>query len=152
MGRSMGFSAVAVEEIAIGKSREEIKSARPDEAERSLPKHVPDSLHVVLLDAKGKGMTSEDFAEMMGALRDAGTKRDLASLSLAGRTDSPRCRTSGRAAASLSGPQTWPICSSRALLAEQIYRALTILAGHSIPSRARAHNITQLPKLRYNRR
>jgi len=31
----------------------------------------------VLLDAKGKGMTSEDFAEMLGALRDAGTK-DLA--------------------------------------------------------------------------
>jgi len=33
--------------------------------------------HIVLLDARGKGMTSEDFAEMLGSLRDVGTK-DLA--------------------------------------------------------------------------
>ncbi len=82
----------------------------------------------MLLDAKGKGMTSEDFAEMLGALRDAGT-RDLAFV--IGGPDG-LCplpgKKSGRSLA--FGPQTWPHLLVRAMLAEQVYRALTILAGH----------------------
>ena len=75
MGRNMGFPAVAVEELSVSKARD-TATRMEDEAER-LAARVPDGAHVVLLDAKGKGMTSEDFAEMLGALRDAGTK-DLA--------------------------------------------------------------------------
>src|SRR5271169_5140046 len=72
MGRNMGFPSVAVEEISISKPRD-AKTRMTEEAAK-LAARVPDGAHVILLDAKGKGMTSEDFADMLGALRDAGTK------------------------------------------------------------------------------
>ena len=126
MGRRMGFPAVVCEELAVSKDRD-VKKRMADEAER-LGKRVPDGAHVILLDAKGKGMTSEDFAEMLGALRDAGTK-DLCFV--IGGPDGLGTLEGKRAGRSLAfGPQTWPHLLVRAMLAEQIYRAVTILAGH----------------------
>jgi 23S rRNA (pseudouridine1915-N3)-methyltransferase len=126
MGKRMGISAVLCEEIAVSKERD-VKKRKSDEAER-LARRVPAGAHVILLDAKGKGMTSEDFAEMLGALRDAGTK-DLAFV--IGGPDGLAPLPGKRAGRSLAfGPQTWPHLLVRAMLSEQIYRALTILAGH----------------------
>ncbi|MEJ0027009.1 MAG: 23S rRNA (pseudouridine(1915)-N(3))-methyltransferase RlmH [Rhizomicrobium sp.] len=126
MGRRMGFTAVTCEEIPVSKERETPKRMA-DEAER-LARRVPEGAHVVLLDAKGKGMTSEDFAEMLGALRDAGT-RDL--VFVIGGPDGLAPLPGRKAGRSLAfGPQTWPHLMVRAMLAEQVYRALTILAGH----------------------
>ncbi len=126
MGRRMGFTAVTCEEIPVSKERE-LAKRMADEAER-LARRVPDGAHVVLLDAKGKGMTSEDFAEMLGALRDAGT-RDL--VFVIGGPDGLAPLPGKKAGRSLAfGPQTWPHLLVRAMLAEQVYRALTILAGH----------------------
>jgi 23S rRNA (pseudouridine1915-N3)-methyltransferase len=126
MGRRMGFSAIVCEEIAVSKERE-VKKRMADEAER-LARRVPDGAHVILLDAKGNGMTSEDFAEMLGALRDAGT-RDLAFV--IGGPDGLAPLPGKKSGRSLAfGPQTWPHLMARAMLAEQVYRALTILAGH----------------------
>lgn len=126
LGRRMGFPAIVCEEIAVSKEHD-VRKRMADEAER-LAKRVPDGAHIVLLDAKGKGMTSEDFAEMLGALRDAGTK-DLAFI--IGGPDGLAALPGKRAGRSLAfGPQTWPHQLVRAMLSEQIYRALTILAGH----------------------
>ncbi len=126
MGRRMGIPDVAVEEVSVSKARETPKRIQ-DEAER-LAARVPDGAHVILLDARGKGMTSEDFAEMLGALRDAGT-RHLAFV--IGGPDGLGALPNIRAGRSLAfGPQTWPHLLVRAMLAEQLYRALTILAGH----------------------
>ena len=126
MGKRMGIPAVLCEEIPVSKERE-LKKRMADEAER-LAKRLPDGAHIILLDAKGKGMTSEDFAEMLGALRDAGTK-DLAFV--IGGPDGLATLPGKRAGRSLAfGPQTWPHLLVRAMLSEQIYRALTILAGH----------------------
>jgi 23S rRNA (pseudouridine1915-N3)-methyltransferase len=126
MGRRMGFTAIGCEEVAVSKERGEAKR-KTDEAER-LARRVPEGAHVVLLDAKGKGMTSEDFAEMLGALRDAGT-RDLCFV--IGGPDGLAPLPGRKAGRSLAfGPQTWPHLLVRAMLAEQVYRALTILAGH----------------------
>jgi len=126
MGRGMGVPDVAVEEIGVSKIRETPKRMQ-DEAER-LAARIPDGAQVVLLDAKGKGMTSTDFAEMIGALRDAGTKHLVFVI---GGPDGlgklPRIKP-GRSLA--FGPQTWPHLMVRAMLSEQVYRALTILAGH----------------------
>jgi 23S rRNA (pseudouridine1915-N3)-methyltransferase len=126
MGRNLGFPAVTVEEISVSKVRD-VATRMKDEAERLADK-LPDGAHIVLLDAKGKGMTSEDFAEFLGALRDAGT-RDLAFV-IGGPDglDPLPGKKSGRSLA--FGPQTWPHLLARALLSEQIYRAMTILAGH----------------------
>ena len=126
MGRNMGFSAVTIDELPAGKARD-AATRMTDEAAR-LAARVPDGAHVILLDAKGKGMTSEDFAEMLGALRDAGT-RDLAFV--IGGPDGLAPLPGKKAGRSMAfGPQTWPHLLARALLAEQLYRAMTILAGH----------------------
>ena len=126
MGRNMGFATVAVEELSVGKARD-AATRMADEASR-LAARLPDGAHIVLLDAKGKGLTSEDFAEMLGSLRDVGTK-DLAFV--IGGPDGLAPLPGKKAGRSLAfGPQTWPHLLVRALLLEQVYRAMTILAGH----------------------
>ncbi|HWC63030.1 MAG TPA: 23S rRNA (pseudouridine(1915)-N(3))-methyltransferase RlmH [Rhizomicrobium sp.] len=126
IGRNIGFSAVHVEELPVAKARD-AKLRMTDEAGR-LAARLPEGAHIVLLDARGKGMTSEDFAEMLAALRDAGT-RDLAFV--IGGPDGLSPLPGKKAGRSLAfGPQTWPHLLARALLSEQVYRAMTILAGH----------------------
>lgn len=125
-GRNMGFTAVAIEELPVSKHRD-VAARMKDEGER-LAARLPDGAHVILLDARGKGMTSEDFAEMLGSLRDVGT-RDMAFV--IGGPDGLGPLPGKKAGRSLAfGPQTWPHLLARALLAEQVYRAITILAGH----------------------
>jgi len=125
-GRNMGFPAIAVEEVSLSKARDP-RTRMAEEADK-LVARIPAGAHIVLLDAKGKGMTSEDFAEMLGALRDAGTK-DLCFV--IGGPDGLGTLEGKRAGRSLAfGPQTWPHLLVRAMLAEQVYRAMTILAGH----------------------
>ncbi len=126
LGRNMGISAVTLEELSVAKHRD-TDTRMKDEAER-LSARLPDGAHIVLLDARGKGMTSEDFSEMLGSLRDVGTK-DLAFV--IGGPDGLAALPGKKSGRSLAfGPQTWPHLLARALLAEQVYRALTILAGH----------------------
>ncbi len=125
-GKRLGFTSVAVEEIAISKLRE-ARARIAEEGER-LAARIPQGAHVVVLDAKGKGMTSEAFAEMLGAMRDAGA-RDLAFI--IGGPDGLVLPASIKPSRSLAfGQQTWPHLMVRAMLSEQIYRALTILGGH----------------------
>ena len=126
MGKRLGFQSVMVEEVAISKLRDPNERTR-DEGER-LAARIPDMAHAICLDAKGKGMTSDAFAEMLGAMRDAGA-RDLAFL--IGGPDGLNVAPKVKPGRSLAfGPQTWPHLLVRAMLAEQIYRSMTILAGH----------------------
>jgi 23S rRNA (pseudouridine1915-N3)-methyltransferase len=126
LGRSLGFGAVTVEELAVSRQRD-AGARMKDEAAR-LAARLPDGAHVVLLDARGLGMTSEGFSEMLGSLRDVGT-RDLAFV--IGGPDGLLPLPGKKAGRSLAfGPQTWPHLLVRVLLAEQVYRAITILAGH----------------------
>jgi 23S rRNA (pseudouridine1915-N3)-methyltransferase len=126
MGKRLGFSAVVADEVPISKLRE-ARGRIAEEGER-LAARIPASAHVILMDAKGKGMTSEAFAEMLAAMRDAGA-RDL--VFLIGGPDGLDPGPSVKPGRSLAfGSQTWPHLMVRAMLAEQIYRAFTILAGH----------------------
>ncbi len=125
IGKRLGFASVSVDEVSVSKLRE--ARARIEDEGEKLAAKIPDGAHIILLDARGKGMTSEDFAEMLGAMRDAGA-RDL--VFLIGGPDGlkPPGVKAGRSLA--FGPQTWPHLMVRAMLAEQIYRAFTILSGH----------------------
>jgi len=126
IGKRLGFTSVTVEEVSVSKFRE-ARSRLAEEGER-LAERIPAGAHVILLDAKGKGMTSDAFAEMLGAMRDAGA-RDLAFI--IGGPDGLTLPERVKAGRSLAfGPQTWPHLLVRAMLAEQIYRAFTILSGH----------------------
>ena len=76
----------------------------------------------------GKNLTSPVFAKKIGAWRDDGVK-DLAFL--IGGADGLAKEVRKTAVLTLSlGSMTWPHLLVRALLAEQLYRAQTILAGH----------------------
>src|SRR5438067_13347277 len=74
IGRRLGFVSLTVEEVSLSKLRE--AQARTVEEGEKLSRRIPSGAHVIALDARGKGMTSEAFAEMLGAMRDAGA-RDL---------------------------------------------------------------------------
>jgi 23S rRNA (pseudouridine1915-N3)-methyltransferase len=86
---------------------------------------------VILLDAAGKQLTSQQFAEWLGELRDRGT-REVVFLCGDAQGFPDELRASAKQKISLS-TLTMPHEFARVLLAEQIYRAFAILAGHPYP-------------------
>ncbi|WP_093334115.1 23S rRNA (pseudouridine(1915)-N(3))-methyltransferase RlmH [Sphingomonas rubra] len=82
----------------------------------------------VLLDEKGEVLGSAAFAERLGRWRDDGVREARFLLGAAdGFDDAAR----GEADLLLSfGRATWPHLLARAMLAEQLFRATSILAGH----------------------
>jgi 23S rRNA (pseudouridine1915-N3)-methyltransferase len=83
---------------------------------------------VVLLDAAGKQFTSQQFARWLGQLRDGGT-REMVFLCGDAEGFPEEIRASAKQTLSLS-TLTMPHEFARVVLAEQIYRAFAILAGH----------------------
>ena len=89
---------------------------------------APAGARLVALDEAGKAMTSAAFAGLLGRWRDAGV-RDIAFL--VGGAEGLDGSVREAAALTLAlGPMTWPHLLTRALLAEQLYRAESILTGH----------------------
>ena len=82
----------------------------------------------VLLDSRGRQMSSEAFAAWLGARRDQGAQHIVFAIGPAsGWSDTAR----EKANLLLSlGPMTLAHALARAVVAEQIYRAFTILTGH----------------------
>ena len=89
------------------------------------------SATIVLLDAAGKQLTSQQFAHWLGDLRDRGT-RELVFLCGDAEGFPAKLRTDAKQKISLS-TLTMPHEFARVVLAEQIYRAFAILAGHPYP-------------------
>ncbi|MEO6801723.1 MAG: 23S rRNA (pseudouridine(1915)-N(3))-methyltransferase RlmH [Granulicella sp.] len=84
--------------------------------------------HLILLDSRGQQLASEDFAARLSHLRDTGTQRLILAI---GPADGWSATARAQASLLLSfGPITLPHELARVVLAEQTYRALTILAGH----------------------
>ena len=86
---------------------------------------------VVLLDASGKQFTSQQFARWLGDVRDRGT-RELVFLCGGAEGFPDDLRAKAKQKISLS-TLTMPHEFARVVLAEQIYRAFAILAGHPYP-------------------
>jgi 23S rRNA (pseudouridine1915-N3)-methyltransferase len=86
---------------------------------------------IVLLDAAGKQFTSQQFAKWLGDLRDRGT-RELVFLCGDAEGFPADLRAAAKQKISLS-TLTMPHEFARVVLAEQIYRAFAILAGHPYP-------------------
>lgn len=82
----------------------------------------------VLLDERGKNLTSEELASIMGGWRDDGMREARFVL---GAADGHNKQERTKADLLLAfGKATWPHLMARAMLMEQLYRATTILAGH----------------------
>ena len=89
------------------------------------------SATIVLLDAAGKQFTSQQFAKWLGDLLDRGT-RELVFLCGDAEGFPADLRAAAKQKLSLS-TLTMPHEFARVVLAEQIYRAFAILAGHPYP-------------------
>ncbi len=108
------------------------KRTPPDELKRLeadlLLAAVPNAAMIVALDERGTTLSSERFAERLGVWRDLGVG-DVAFL--IGGADGHGDAVGKRADLMLAlGPMTWPHLMVRAMIAEQLYRAQQILAGH----------------------
>ncbi len=83
---------------------------------------------LVLLDERGDNIGSGEFARRLAAMRDSGLSRAVFAL---GGPDGHDSALRPKAALVLSfGKLTWPHQIARIMLAEQLYRAVTILSGH----------------------
>jgi 23S rRNA (pseudouridine1915-N3)-methyltransferase len=92
-----------------------------------LPELPPNSLEIVL-DERGNALSSVELARMLERWRDAG-KREARFL--IGAADGHGEDERSNADLLLSfGPATWPHLLVRAMLAEQLFRATSILANH----------------------
>jgi 23S rRNA (pseudouridine1915-N3)-methyltransferase len=124
-GRGLALGPLDTHEIEESRARR-ADARKADEAERLLA--AAGNAPLVALDERGKSLASEAFAARIAAFRDAG----LPALAfLVGGPDGLAPSLVARAELTLSfGAMTWPHLLVRALLAEQLYRAATILAGH----------------------
>jgi 23S rRNA (pseudouridine1915-N3)-methyltransferase len=124
-GRSLGLSGFAVAEFP--ESRAGSPATRKSEEAKALTTQLPSGI-VVALDEHGKTQSSEDFARRLGRWRDDG--KPALSFVIGGADGlDPGFVKAADLALSFS-PLTWPHQLVRIMLAEQLYRATTILSGH----------------------
>ena len=99
----------------------------PDRGGSGLP--PPEgSARTILLDERGEQMDSAAFAARIGRWRDDGVRELRFAIGAADGFDDK-----DRAGADLLiafGRMTWPHMMARAMLAEQLWRAASILSGH----------------------
>jgi len=118
-GRALGLGPVEVVEV------EARKSGKAAEAEVLAPHLV--GAHVIACDEHGKSLASRALAARIGRLRDDGVRRLVLIIGGADGLD-PSILSAAHETLAF-GVQTWPHALVRAMLAEQVYRATTILAG-----------------------
>ena len=119
-GRALGLGPVELVEI------EARKPGKAAEGAALLAQLAPGD-HLVACDEHGRVRTSRDFSTWIGALRDRGVRRLVFVL---GGADGLDEAVLARADETLAfGPQTWPHALARVMLAEQVYRGVSILAG-----------------------
>jgi 23S rRNA (pseudouridine1915-N3)-methyltransferase len=126
LAKRLGLAPVAWHET--GESRAGDATRRREEEGAALLRLVRGADFIIALDARGKALGSEAFARLLADKRDGGT--EAAGLLIGG----PDGLSDGvRAAANLQlslGAMTLPHGLARIVLAEQLYRAATILSGH----------------------
>jgi 23S rRNA (pseudouridine1915-N3)-methyltransferase len=125
-GRAVSLGPLSVVELP--ESRSPRAEDRKAEEARALLAALPAGTVIIALDETGKAVSSEDFAERLAAFRDGGTG-DLA-LAIGGPDGHGQALRDAARLTLAFGPMTWPHQIVRALAAEQIYRAVTILSGH----------------------
>ena len=120
-GRALGLGPVTEHEV------EDRKSGGMAAEAALLAKAIPQGAATILLDEHGRMMTSPDFADLLARFRDAG-RQDTA-LVIGGADGLAPDLREGAAAVLSFGPMVWPHMLVRVMVAEQLYRAASILAG-----------------------
>lgn len=118
-GRVLGIGPVQIVEVEAKKPG---KAAEAD----ALASAIAEG-HVIACDEHGTPLSSRALAERLAVLRDQGQRRCVFVIGGPDGLDAGVLRHARERLA--FGPQTWPHALARLMLAEQIYRATTILAG-----------------------
>ena len=118
-GRALGLGPVEIVEV------ETRKSGKAAEGEALLARLVGDRL--IACDEHGPTLTSREFAQLIARLRDDGERRLAFVIGSADGLDQ-HVLAAARSRISF-GAQTWPHALARVMLAEQVYRAITIIGG-----------------------
>lgn len=120
-GRGLGLTVGDVREVDERKVRD-----RPLQSGKLLAM-IPSGATAVALDERGEHMTSTEFAGMIERERDGGVAEMVFLIGGPdGHDESLRSTTGYRLA---FGPMVWPHMLARVMLAEQIYRGISILSG-----------------------
>ena len=101
---------------------------RTDDESQRLVRAIPDGAALAVLDPRGKDHSSEDMAALIGDWQDQGRQTACFAIGGADGHNDLLCDRADRLIA--FGRATWPHMLCRAMLAEQLYRASAILAGH----------------------
>jgi 23S rRNA (pseudouridine1915-N3)-methyltransferase len=126
LAKRLGLAPVAWHEI--GESRAGTAAKRREEEGAALLRLVREVEFIIALDERGKALTSEAFAGALAKARDGGKR---AAGILIGGPDGLSEAVRGAAHLTLAfGAVTLPHMLTRIVLAEQLYRAATILSGH----------------------
>ncbi|TCT01043.1 23S rRNA (pseudouridine(1915)-N(3))-methyltransferase RlmH [Aquabacter spiritensis] len=125
-GRGLSFSGFDTVEIAESAARR--AEDRMQEEGAALLAAIPAGAEIVSLDPRARPLSSEDFSAWLAGARDSGRS---AVVFVIGGADGLSDAVRRRAGLALSyGAATFPHQIVRILLAEQLYRATTILSGH----------------------
>ncbi|OYX04928.1 MAG: 23S rRNA (pseudouridine(1915)-N(3))-methyltransferase RlmH [Rhizobiales bacterium 32-66-8] len=125
-GRALGLSGFDTLELAESAARRS-EDRMADEGQAILAA-VPPGARLFALDPRGRNLSSEDFAGRLRVDRDGGASALCLVIGGAdGLADAVRARADLLLA---YGTATFPHQLVRVMLAEQVYRATTILAGH----------------------
>ena len=119
-GRALGLPPVTLTEV------EDRRGGGMSAEAPLLERAIPEGAALVTLDERGQMLTSPEFARMIAAWRDQA--RDVAFVIGGADGIDPGLRQRADLAISF-GKMVWPHMLVRVMLAEQIYRATTILAG-----------------------
>ena len=125
LSHDLPLELVELKPGARGKGRDDARAIQEEGA--AILTALPRDIHVVALDGGGKMWSSEELAEQLAKWRMSG--RDIAFLIGGPDGHSPDVLARTDQKWSL-GPLTLPHMLVRLVLAEQLYRATTLLAGH----------------------
>jgi 23S rRNA (pseudouridine1915-N3)-methyltransferase len=125
LARAQGIAAIEMREI--DESRARRAEDRCAEEARAIRAAVPKGTWLTLLDERGAALTSRQWAEQIGRARDGGVGAYALAIGGPDGLD-PALKTEARSLINF-GAMTWPHQLVRAMAAEQLYRALSILSG-----------------------
>ena len=125
LARAQGIAAIELREI--DESRARRAEDRCAEEARAIRAAVPKGAWLTLLDERGVALTSRQWAEQIGRARDGVVGAYALAIGGPDGLD-PALKTEARSLINF-GAMTWPHQLVRAMAAEQLYRALSILSG-----------------------
>lgn len=126
LGKPLGLNPVVCQEITESKAPRAAERMAQESGE--LLKSIDGKAVVFALDERGRTLSSPAFAALIGKIRDEGARE---AVFLIGGADGLDPKLRARADHTIAfGALTFPHQIVRILISEQIYRAMSILAGH----------------------